>query len=266
MSIEFNSLPFCVFVLVVPMGIQVRFSWMDPNQTSPYHQLDESRREFRLFRLLDSPSDRIQCELGSLSLLDNDLPPWKALSYRWGENEPEFVVYLGNHPMPVRTNLHAFITQMVAEERRDWFFIDALCINQDSESEKSSQVKQMGEIYRRAEGVVTWIVYEPFCSEVKEEEGYYDPVNDSDDIPSMSRPQLERAVLENSYWSRVWILQEVLLAKNLTIRIGSAEVDWLNLIPARFGLTIFDRRGLPTKNATIEVRGLVRRICTGYAD
>jgi hypothetical protein len=235
---------------------------MDEDKSLPYHQLEASKREFRLVRLLDSSSDRIQCELGSFSLLNNDLPPWKALSYRWGEDEPECVVYLGDHPMPVRKILYGFIAQMAAEERRDWFFIDAICINQENESEKPSQVTQMGEIYRRAKGVVIWIVYEPYHYEdnaLDTGQATYDPVDDSVDILSMSREKRERAVLENSFWSRLWIVQEVLLAAHLIIRIGSAEVDWLNLPELNLRKLLDDGSNListwlPIRNDSLGVR------------
>jgi hypothetical protein len=190
---------------------------MDRYKDSPYYQLDPAKRQFRLIRLLGSASDRIQFELSTFSLLDTDVPQWKALSYRWGDDQPEFVVYLEDNPVSVRKTLHAFMTQMVTENRRDWIFIDALCINQDDESEKPCQVVQMAEIYRRAEEVVTWIVYEPCLHEHNRDQALHDPMDESDVIASMSRAQLEKAVLESSYWSRLWILQEVLLAKALTI-------------------------------------------------
>jgi hypothetical protein len=60
---------------------------------------------------------------------------------------------------------------MAAEKRTDWFFIDALCIDQNNELEKSSQVQQMGEMYRCAEEVVTWIVDEDQIQDDKSEFG-----------------------------------------------------------------------------------------------
>jgi hypothetical protein len=232
---------------------------MDQYEDSPYHQLDPTKRQFRLVRLLRSALDHIQCELNTFSLLDNDVPQWKALSYRWGDDQPEFVVYLEDQAVSVRKTLHAFMTEMVTENRRDWIFIDALCINQDDESEKPCQVVQMAEIYRRAEEVVTWIVYEPCLHDYNRDQAPSDPMDESNVIASMSRAQLEKAVLENSYWSRLWILQEVLLAKALTIRIGSAEVAWTNLVPEK---TIFERRGPPIRNESLSagVRNSVRTI------
>ncbi|KAL5116173.1 hypothetical protein ACEQ8H_005950 [Pleosporales sp. CAS-2024a] len=147
---------------------------------------------------------------------------------------------------------------MVRDQHRDWIFIDALCINQDESSEKPTQVALMGDVYRRAEEVLAWIVYEPEpdsesdVDDVKEEHVLAGGVEyQRDMIASMTREQLERAILGNSYWSRLWIVQEVLLAKRLTIRMGSAEAEWLNLIPEK---TAMGHRGPPIKNARLNLR------------
>lgn len=226
---------------------------MDSNESSPYQPLEQSKRRFRLLRFLQSDGNRTRCEMKSFSLLSDGLPPWKALSYRWGEDEPDFMVYLNDHPVPVRKGLQTFLIQATAEKQRDWYFIDALCIDQDNDSEKACQVQQMGEIYRRAEEVVVWIVYEPYHVEGDEDHGYqtvYESDTDTHDVSSLSSAQVKDAILENSYWSRLWILQEVLLAKRLTFRIGSAGPELLNPIPEE---TIFDRRELPNKKDEFDV-------------
>jgi hypothetical protein len=45
--------------------------------------------------------------------------------------------------------------------------------------------------------------------------------------------RIRGAVVENSYWSRLWIVQEVLLAKRLSVQIGAFEVDWYDLLPEK---------------------------------
>lgn len=204
-----------------------------------YASLNSSSRQFRLLRLIESTPDCPQCELKTFSLSEDDLPPWKALSYRWGEDPPELSVKLDGCTILVRRSLHTFLQQMVIEKRCNWFFVDALCIDQTNEAEKTNQVSLMSTIFRDAEEVIAWIVHEP-------------DNNDEDDgkqqIASLSRDELEDLVLENNYWTRLWIVQEVLLAKRLTIRIGELEVEWSNLVPEG---TPLQRRGLPIKNKSI---------------
>jgi hypothetical protein len=231
---------------------------IEPSEASLYQPLGQSGRQFRLLRLRGSDADQIQCEMKTFSLASDDLPPWKALSYRWGEDEPDFVIRLNGHPVPVRKGLRLFLRQMMVEKRQDWCFVDALCIDQNNDREKARQVMQMCEIYQRAEEVVAWIVYEPYHYEGDrrnslESGPVYDPDEDAYDTSSFSRTQLETAVLENTYWTRLWILQEVLLAKRLTIRIGNAEVEWTNLLPEK---PILNRGGRPTRNQNIHLQAV----------
>lgn len=92
----------------------------------------------------------------------------------------------------------------------------------------------MGDIYRRAQKVIVWIL--------PDRERPADPTfNDIvaaaiemiESSPAMSEdldPQAVRAVIipaicVNSFWSRLWILQEVLLAQRLEIWYASLKVE-----------------------------------------
>lgn len=219
---------------LIPVG-------MEKDTSTIYKPLDPLSRQFRLLRLVDSAPDCPQCELKMFSLSDGEIPPWKALSYRWGEDIPELNVKLDGRVVLVRRSLHTFLRQMSIEKRWNWFFVDALCINQINKAEKTHQVSLMSTIFRNAEEVMAWIMHEPANN--GGEEG-------KQQIASLARAELEDIVLENSYWTRLWIVQEVLLAKRLTIRIGELEVEWSNLVPEGNPL---QRRGLPTKNKNISM-------------
>ncbi|KAF7680529.1 hypothetical protein GT037_002180 [Alternaria burnsii] len=219
----------------------------DRHERSPYHHLEQSKRQFRVLRLLNSDANDIRCELNTFSLLDHGLPTFKALSYRWGDDIPEFAVCLDGHQILIRSNLHIIMAQMVAENNRDWIFIDALCINQDDETEKLSQVSAMGEVYQRALEVIAWIVPDPDQCESDAEEASDETADGPEHTLPLSRQQVKDVVLRNSYWSRLWIVQEVLLAKSLTIRLGSAQINWPRLLPP----TLFNYRGLPFQNENI---------------
>lgn len=201
------------------------------DRDSPYRPLDQAGSQFRLLRILDSDQNHIQCELNTFSLVGDDVPTFNALSYRWGDDGPGWVVRLGNYTVSIQKNLYIIMTQMVIEKRRDWMFIDALCIDQENESEKPGQVSLMGEVYRRAEAVLAWLVYEPHGGE--DGRDWSSPVYYANNMKSKSRSDIEEAILGNSYWTRVWIVQEVLLANCLIIRMGGLEIDWLALLPEK---------------------------------
>jgi hypothetical protein len=217
-----------------------------------YTALDPGTAEIRLLRVLSgSPAEDVTCEMQNFSLQDVDMPVYKALSYRWGDDPCEHEIRLNGEVTCVRKNLHSFLLQMQLEQRENWFFVDALCINQDDMEERAHQVSLMGKVYLGAEEVMAWIVREPYYltedgDVICYEEGDAPPADDEDD----SLDELKRLVLQNSFWSRLWVVQEVLLAKRLTLRIGGAEIEWMNLLPQRD--TPYNRvrypKDMPTKN------------------
>ena len=115
----------------------------------------------RLLRLLP-PSEKdssIECQLFIYPLLDSEgTHPYDALSYVWGppeDNQPSIDV--DGSVLSVRTNLHAALLHL-----RDHFvdrilWIDAICINQADEDEKSHQVQEMAKIYSKASRVIVWL-------------------------------------------------------------------------------------------------------------
>ncbi|CAN9211514.1 unnamed protein product [Alternaria sp. RS040] len=83
------------------------------------------------------------------------------------------------------------MAQMVAENNRDWIFIDALCINQDDETEKLSQVSAMGEVYQRALEVIAWIVPDPDQCESDAEEASDETADGPEHTLPLSRQQVK---------------------------------------------------------------------------
>lgn len=89
-----------------------------------------------------------------------------ALSYTWGEGtarEPTEEINVDDARFKVSPNLLAALRAIENHAlkgaiQEPWcFWIDAICINQNDEVEKSAQVKSMGEIYRGAVEVLIWL-------------------------------------------------------------------------------------------------------------
>ena len=83
---------------------------------------------------------------------------YEALSYTWGDLSLTSRVLVDQvHQLPITQNLDQVLRRLrqKAEKRRLW--IDALCINQSDDKEKSSQIPQMHSIYHDASNVVAWL-------------------------------------------------------------------------------------------------------------
>jgi hypothetical protein len=111
--------------------------------------------------------------------------------------------------------------------------VDAICINQDDKVEKSQQLLWMGSIYRRAKEVVAWLGAEDVISAMVMD--YIPPLRHSRTVTGPGS-NLEIAdfisFLERPYWSRVWIIQELALAKHTTIHCGGRQMSWAQFLSA----------------------------------
>ncbi|KAI4911049.1 hypothetical protein J4E90_007306 [Alternaria incomplexa] len=143
------------------------------NDDKAFRPLNPESREIRCVILLPgSGADPIACELVYTSI-DKDNTTrveYVALSYCWGDVEDTVEISLqgpttkssdtGQEPITapfrITRHLHSALTAL-RNERRQCFWIDALCINQQDPHEKTHQVQFMGNIYSSAESVLVWL-------------------------------------------------------------------------------------------------------------
>jgi hypothetical protein len=160
-----------------------------------------------------------------------------ALSYAWGPETPLSDVHIedssGSGWLSVRQNLHDFLTT-----RRDssvyspWFWIDQLCINQSDDQEKGHQVNQMSQIYSTAIQVEVWL---GLSFEGSDEamhslcQAAINPTSVTAEELLNHNPAVEK-ISRLPYWSRVWIVQEIILGNDVWVRLGNKTAPW----PAAF--------------------------------
>lgn len=137
----------------------------------------------------------------------------------------------------VMPNLWDALKRMRGVESERILWIDALCINQDDISERSSQVGFMGRIYSNAVVVLIWL------GEVLrsgEDRKYFESdaamhnalyalsiflPNPEHRIVSLIFSRVAGHIERKSYWNRVWIIQDIILASKLIIQYGEFELD-----------------------------------------
>ena len=154
-----------------------------------------------------------------------------ALSYCWTTANPDRTILVSGQEFQVRPNLYHYLQQVQKESRHDWMFIDAICIDQTNPTEKSTQIRLMGDVYRSAKSVEIWLGI------VRTSDDYsarrlQDDANRLDDLdlhpenPVLLVPAIIDHMYSSQYWTRLWIVQEVLLARTLVIRFGPLRVPW----------------------------------------
>lgn len=194
-----------------------------------YESLTSDLENIRLLKIhyCAEPTDLIPLTLKIVNPKDSHIS-YQALSYTWGPPTPHRFVLLNDRIFQVHQNLYDFLTTASKDEKfcdSEWLWIDQICIDQKNLIEKARQVARMAEIYESATGVHVWLG-DGFAG--GDELIHY--INLSPSNASIQlRPHLLdywNQLVQLPYWSRLWIVQEVILAKVITLWLGQARVVW----------------------------------------
>jgi hypothetical protein len=193
-------------------------------------------------------------------------PRYWALSYAWGNESATQLVYCNNKQLRITPNCAAALRQLASEpaSRKHHLWVDAICIDQSSVQEKNHQVLLMSDIYSLAAHVIVWLGAGDSASannittlntlatlariSPSLVSSLYRRMTES--TTAASRAALPpggarfftlfpahifedcdpfRAVLRASWHSRLWTLQEIVLARRATVRVGDKGMGWKKL-------------------------------------
>jgi hypothetical protein len=185
---------------------------------------------------------------------------FEVVSYTWGEEAATKTICINGQAINIRENLHACLTRLRYRYTPRMLWVDALSISQTNLDEKSQQVAMIGLIFATAKRVLAWLGDRTDNSQVlfrrwrteqvitAMEHNFGVPDSDEDSLPvrkPTSHEEIDRladiwiAFLKRPYWSRTWIVQEVVLGKQVTLYCGPDKADWRKFFAARFW--IFNR-------------------------
>jgi hypothetical protein len=150
-------------------------------------------------------------------------------------------IKLNDQSFPVTPNLLAALQQLRLNQGKNGeskrkLWIDAICINKSNKSEKSQQVMLMKDIYANASNVLIWTGKADNLSDIAfdtlerfaADDGTPDGSTTYRDILDTveERRAAIQLFIERSYFSRVWVIQEVVVARNATVLCGSLSVTF----------------------------------------
>ena len=87
---------------------------------------------------------------GDTQCLYSEANRYEALSYVWGDARSDCTIIVNGLPLPIGRNLYIALRRLRSRHRKKLLWVDAICINQRDDFEKSLQVAMMAEIYGRA--------------------------------------------------------------------------------------------------------------------
>ncbi len=205
-----------------------------------YTDLPFKPLQLRLLTLLPAQNEtyRIECSLENFPMAPG---PWESLSYTWGTGTETEEIWINGLDRLVTSNLAAFLRRRRDQTVSVQLWIDAICINQADPKEKEQQVPLMGMIYAASSLLNIWLGPEHNDSDIAMDEllclGSGSPYEKMPILSGRTLKALE-ALLNRPWWSRVWILQEVLFGAmgiklgRARVWCGSKSVSWINVTVA----------------------------------
>lgn len=204
--------------------------------SSIYEPLVHGSNQIRILHLLPgSFEDDIRCKI-SISSLNSS---FEALSYVWGDPRDTRMIEVQGETVKATKNLETALRHVRdTREPRD-LWVDALCINQSDNSERTHQVGIMDTIYREAQKVIVWLGDEQheIALELIETHGstgdrHWFPGCDTGQEPWAQILMLLISLRDTKWFGRIWTLQEIVLAKSVTYLCGNhvfanGEIDGL---------------------------------------
>lgn len=194
--------------------------------------------------------DRLSCSLQTASI--EDAPDFEALSYVWGKPSSTRSIVCADKTMRIRPNLYTAIWHLRHPDRPRLLWADAICINQNDIPERNQQVRVMGNIYSKAKKTLIWLGGE--TEDVKNSfelirlslilwprDGYR-PYGNKSLFTKLVLQQFQpvRALMAREWFTRKWVIQEVVKAREAVVICGFKTIPWDAF--AKFASVLEDER------------------------
>lgn len=195
---------------------------------------------FRLLWVQNSQNNEIHCSLRHYILGSPDCPGYRAVSYTWGQDEALHSVYMSDgQTFKVRKNLRDLLRHVRDRDAGSsgcLLWIDAICIDQRANNERNHQVRLMASIYGNANSVLVWLQSASEDVDVAKAFSFIEAATAHDEtnhsIYNYCKSHPSKAVRSwrsvqklcgLRYWTRKWIIQELVLAKTVVLQAGAAK-------------------------------------------
>ena len=209
------------------------------NEDALFYDQKLRQGEARLLHLhINSEDEQIVCDL-SVKMF-SDVPKYNALSYVWGGTRKTHKIIVNSQQAAVTESLYDALCSLRSILMKEgWsvakpLWVDAICINQTDKQERSEQVLVMGRIYGEAWKVFIFLgrPTPPFKNTLRELlDSLYRLYNDSLSARTWWEKYYDVAthVLSLPWFSRVWVMQEAVLAKQPIVIYGDHADFFQNL-------------------------------------
>ena len=234
-----------------------RFSW----SSQPYeHTPLPSTTSIRILELQPGEgTDIIACHLSVVEF--SQAPDYEAISYAWGRATDTRVINCEDRKLRVTANLRDALWRIRDPANVKLLWADAVCINQLDNEERGCQVRQMPLIYANAVRVLVWLdlpssafkdfgLLFDFDLDSPEGSGDGKRVGSASRILNEHVAKLEAPgvrledldadtmvvasalckLFDSPWFTRLWVVQEIGMAKSILTLIGDISIDFVDLV------------------------------------
>lgn len=197
-------------------------------------------------------SEAIKCQL---SVVEREqAPPYEAISYAWGNPANTKLIKCGGGTLKITTSLWNALRQFREAVHARFLWADAVCIDQGNDEERGHQVKQMGWIYANAVRVLAWLglddesdfgnwlggSFSAWIDQINFDLGQKWDAKGPTGMSRLSPEDLDddavyrwsqfSKLLKRPWFKRLWVVQEIGMARSVQAFIGDVEFDFIDLL------------------------------------
>ena len=182
---------------------------------------------------------------------------YQALTYTWGEPVFTKTLHVLNGTdaagdTNITENLHSALQNLREPDKILVLWVDAVCIDQSNTSERSSQVSNIPQTYSEASAVLIWLGTDslqndgqlcldffsrlarhissgPCLSERPDQGSWRRRFKINQMVTTFldsTKPRVIASFLTRPWFRRRWIIQEVVLARDISIHCGASSIPW----------------------------------------
>lgn len=206
-----------------------------------YPKLDAKSAQIRLIVLargaLDSP---IHCTYRVVNLDDENFLSYETVSYVWQDGTGTGPILVDGKTATVTWSLFGALEQLRFVDRERVLWVDAICINQSDDDEKTHQVDMMCRIYSQCRQCNIWMGQ---LGDISVQDATLaidtlawmagDIANPPESLNDVSRrrraAEALNALVTKPWWGRIWTVQEAILPSQRFIYWGPFSLPWERL-------------------------------------
>lgn len=178
--------------------------------------------------------------------MDNP-PAYEALSYTWADANKDdslcqrIFIGKGNRALPITSSCYKALRHLRQEIVSVFVWVDSVCINQSDLKERSYQVAMMDDIFSRANTVHAYVGEDEHGDSNEGSKAISLLSSIAETTKSSGRefkdhaPTILGPFFQRPYFSRLWVVQEVLLARTVVLHCAdqSTPITWDMVIKAQ---------------------------------